>query len=206
VIVFVHKAHETLQGWRHPHVGRLLSPRQFSRAYDTAESGMPWAADNDCFQGLDEQTYRAMLGAIYGLSGCKFVVAPDVVADWKATRARYEEWADELSACWQPIAYVLQDGQPRDEIPWRTIDAVFVGGSSEFKCSDQAHDLVYEARRQGLWTHMGRVNTGQRMRLAKSWGCDSIDGNSVSMFTNRRLPERLAQATAPQQLNLRETA
>ena len=206
MIVFVHKAHETLLAWHRPHVGRLLSPRQFSRAYDTAASGMPWAADNDCFQGLDARAYLAMLDAIHGLPGCRFVVAPDVVADWKATRARFDEWYDALAACWQPIAYVIQDGQPTAEVPWRQIDALFVGGSTEFKCSDQAHDLVREARTRGLWTHMGRVNTARRMTLAKSWGCHSIDGTSVSMFTDRRLPERLSQAAAPKQLNLREAS
>ena len=206
MIVFVHKAHETLQAWHRPNVGRLLSPRQFSRAYDTAQSGMPWAADNDCFQGLDARRYRAMLDAIHGLPGCKFVVAPDVVADWQATRTLFEEWYDELSACWQPIAYVIQDGQPQKKVPWRQIDALFVGGSSKFKCSEDAQSLVTLARHLGLWTHMGRVNTAQRMTLAKSWGCDSIDGTSVSMFTDKRLPERLAQARALRQLNIREEA
>jgi hypothetical protein len=206
VIVFVHKAHETLLPWRGPNVGRLLSPRQFSRAYDTAEAGIPWAADNDCFQGLDADAYRAMLAAIYGLPGCRFVVAPDSVGNWQRTRRMFEYWYAELSACWQPIAYVAQDGQPSEHVPWRRIGALFVGGTTEYKCSDAAHDLVREARRRGLWTHMGRVNTARRMTLAMSWGCDSIDGTSVSMYTDKRLPERLAQAAAAKQLNLRETA
>ncbi len=204
MIVFVHKAHETLIPWHGPNVGRLLSPRQFSRASDTAESGIPWAADNDCFQGLDEHAYRAMLDAIEGLPGCKFVVAPDVVGDWYETRQLLDDWYPLLLRCGQPIAYVLQDGQPLGRMPWLLIDAVFVGGSTEYKCSDQAHDLVRIALVRGYWTHMGRVNTAQRMTLAKSWGCDSIDGTSVSMFTDRRLPERLAQARADRQLNIRE--
>ena len=206
MIVLVHKAHETLQAWHRPNVGRLLSPRQFSRAYDTAESGMPWAADNDCFQGLDADAYRRMLDTIYGLPGCKFLVAPDAVGDWQTTRQLYEDWQDALSAAWLPIAYVAQDGQPSADVPWQGIDALFVGGTSEYKCSDQAHDLVRKARVRGLWVHMGRVNTGQRMTLAKSWGCDSIDGTSVSMFTDKRLPERIAQARAPRQLNIREAS
>ncbi len=206
MIVFVHKAHETLQSWQHPHLGRLLSPRQYSRAVDTAESGMPWACDNDCFKRLDAPAYRAMLNSVYGLQGCKFVVAPDVVADWRATRERFEEWYDELVACWQPIAYVIQDGQPAQDVPWRSIDALFVGGTSEFKCSDEAHYLVRDAWSRGLWVHMGRVNTAQRVKLAKSWGCHSIDGTSVSMFTDKRLPERLHQVAQSQQLNLKETA
>lgn len=204
MIVFVHKAHETLLRWHQPNVGRLLSPRQFSKAAQTSAAGIPWAADNDCFQGLDRDAYRDMLAAIYGLSGCKFVVAPDVVANWEATRERFDQWYVELMAAWLPVAYVIQDGQPGRDVPWQSIDALFVGGTSEFKCSDEAHDLVRDAQTRGLWTHMGRVNTGQRMRLAKSWHIDSIDGTSVSMFTDKRLPERIAQARAPRQLNLRE--
>jgi hypothetical protein len=206
VIVFVHKAHQTIQAWHRPNVGRLLSPRQFSRAEETADTGMPWAADNDCFQGLDADAYRRMLDAIYGLPGCKFVVAPDVVADWQATRELFDEWYVELSAAWLPIAYVIQDGQPTRSVPWGSIDCLFVGGSTEYKCSDQAHDLVREARLREKWVHMGRVNTARRMTLAKSWGCHSIDGTSVSMFTDKRLPERLAQARQGQQLNIRESA
>jgi hypothetical protein len=203
LIVFVHKAHETLQAWSGPNVGRLLSPRQFSRATDTAATGMPWAADNDCFQGLDAIAYVRMLDAITDLPGCLFVVAPDAVGDWEETRERFEEWTETLDACGQPVAYVIQDGQPISAVPWGSIAALFVGGSTEFKCSDQAHDLVREAHRRCLWTHMGRVNTARRMTLAKSWGIDSIDGTSVSMYTDKRLPERIEQARAPRQLNLR---
>ncbi len=207
VIVFVHKAHESIMRWQQPHVGRLLSPRQFSRVRDTALSGMPWAADNDCFQGLDDLAYRKMLDAIAPWRGCRFVVAPDVVGDWQQTLVSFDDWIGYLhQVCSQPVAYVLQDGQPASEMPWADIAAVFVGGSTEFKCSDHAHDLVLEAKRRGLWTHMGRVNTAQRMVTAKSWGCDSIDGTSVSMFTDRRLPERIAQARQEQQLNIRESA
>jgi hypothetical protein len=213
VIVFVHKAHESLLPWCGPHVGRLLSPRQYSRADDTAEAGIPWAADNDCFQALGETpyqrmlrllSYRRMLKSLTGLSGCKFVVAQDVVGDWKATREAFDQWHPEVAATRLPIAYVIQDGQPVADVPWRQIDALFVGGSTEFKCSDQAHDLVRAAQWRHMWTHMGRVNTARRMTLAKSWGCDSVDGTSVSMFTDIRLPERLAQAAAPKQLNIRE--
>lgn len=206
VIVFVHKAHETLLPWQGPHVGRLLSPRQYSRAYDTSAAGIPWAADNDCFQGLDELAYLKMLDAIWGLAGCKFVVAPDVVGDSYTTRILFDDWYDDLNRCLQPVAYVAQDHQTSQAVPWQRIDCLFIGGSTEFKCSDQAHDLVREAQRRGLWTHMGRVNTARRMVLAKSWGIDSIDGTSVSMFTDKRLPERLHQAGQARQLNIREAS
>ena len=205
-LVLVHKAHKTLLAWQAPNVGRLLSPRQYARVAATATADIPWAADNDCFQGLDEKAYRRMLAAIRGVPGCLFVVAPDSVGDAAATWDLFWEWWPRLNDVGQPVAFALQDGCTPASVPWDLIGAVFVGGSTEFKCSDEAHDLVREAQRRGLWAHMGRVNTAQRMMLARSWGCDSVDGTSVSMFTNRRLPERLAQARAPRQLNLREIA
>jgi hypothetical protein len=81
---------------------------------------------------------------------------------------------------------------------------LFIGGTSEFKCGEQARRLVVEAKRQGKWVHMGRVNTDQRMRLAQSWGVDSVDGTSVSRFRDTHLPKRLAQAARPPQLGLHE--
>jgi hypothetical protein len=174
-----------------PGFGRLLSPRQFSRAQDTSEAGIPWAADNDCFQRLDEGAYRAMLQAIYGLNGCKFVVAPDVVGDWKATAHLYDKWQEELSAAWLPIAYVAQDGQPSKQVPWGGIDSLFIGGTTEYKLSADAERLGREARERGKWLHMGRVNSRKRFDYARSTGCNSIDGSSFSRWRDRWLPNAL---------------
>ncbi len=41
---------------------------------------------------------------------------------------------------------------------WHRLDALFVGGSTYFKLGPTAAGLVREAKRRGLWTHMGRVN------------------------------------------------
>ncbi len=203
MIVFVHKAHETLLGHQHPNLGRLLSPRQFSRAADTLAAGIPVAADNDCFQGLDEVAYTAMLDALAGTPGWTFVVVPDVVADAWETAELFELWAPAVIRRGLPVALVAQDGL--EDMPrwlaaqWHRIDALFIGGSTEWKLSDHAHRLVLEARGRGKWTHMGRVNSERRMRLAKSWGVDSVDGTSVSAFTRTHLPTRLGQARAPRQ-------
>ena len=192
MLILVHTAHPQAMEHRGPGFGRLLSPRQFSRAYDTAEAGIPWAADNDCFQELDPDAYRRMLDAIHGLPGCRFVTAPDVVGDWEATRELFDEWYVELSACWQPIAYVLQDEQPLVDVPWRSIQAVFVGGSTEYKLSAEAERLVRYAKwTRGLYVHMGRVNSRRRFDYARAIGCDSIDGSSFSKWRNRWLPGAL---------------
>ena len=62
----------------HEHLGRLLTPRHTSSVEATGEAGIPWAADNDCFQGLTEERYTAMLDRIAGVPGCIFVTVPDV--------------------------------------------------------------------------------------------------------------------------------
>lgn len=201
MIVFCHSAHETLmrEHFPHPNLGRLLSPRQYARAHDSYASGLPVAADNDCFQGLDVARFKAMCYELEFLP-VQWVSVPDVVADAKATMRRFARWRDFVASLGHSVALCAQDGLRRP--PWDELDCLFVGGSTEWKLGSDAHRLVLEAKARGKWTHMGRVNTGQRMLLAKSWGIDSIDGTSVSMYRRLRLPERLAQAARPQQGNL----
>src|SRR5262245_4586937 len=80
----------------HPNLGRLFTPRHTSRTTDTAAAGIPWAADNDCFQGLDEAAYRKMLDKLEGQPGCRWVTVPDVVGDAQATLDLFDTWAPEL--------------------------------------------------------------------------------------------------------------
>lgn len=140
-----------------------------------------------------------MLDGIWGLPGCLFVTAPDVVGDAERTLELFEDWYDELNATLLPLALVAQDGLIPEQVPWRRIDAVFVGGTSEFKMGEQARGLVNEARVRGKWVHMGRVNSHQRMRYAKAIGCDSVDGTGFSWYRDRWLAEFLAHAAAPRQ-------
>jgi hypothetical protein len=48
-----------------------------------------------------------------------------------------------------PVALVLQDGQQDGAIPWEEIDAVFVGGTTEFKLGRVASRLTAEAKARG---------------------------------------------------------
>ena len=191
MLILVHTAHPQAVKHAGPGFGRLLSPRQFSRASDTAEAGIPWAADNDCFQALDADAYRRMLDAITGLSGCRFVTAPDVVGDWCATRDLWDEWADELRDTGLPLAYVIQDGQPHDDVPWEGLAALFVGGTTAYKLSGEAERLARTAKAGGRWVHMGRVNSRKRFDYARAIGCDSIDGTKFSRWRDRWLPDAL---------------
>lgn len=194
MLLLVHTAHPQAVKHAGPNFGRLLSPRQFSRADDTAAAGIPWAADNDCFQRLDTRAYLAMLDAIKGLPGCLFVTVPDVVSDWEATRERWDTWRGALRQLNLPAAFVIQDGQPSSRVPWSDMDALFIGGSTAYKLSADAERLARRAKSIGLHVHMGRVNSRKRMHYARAIGCDSVDGTKYSRFRDRWLPEGLQQA------------
>lgn len=78
-------------------------------------------------------------------------------------------------------------------------DALFIGGSTEFKLSEFAATLAQMAKRRRKWVHMGRVNTRRRVRYAASIGCDSIDGTNFSMYRRTNLPWALEMAAQPQE-------
>lgn len=168
-------------------VGRLISPRSGHKILP----GQTWAADNDAFKAWDEARFRRMLARLAGVPGCLFVSVPDVVADMAATLSRFWEWRPEVVSKGLPTALVGQDGAEDLEIPWGSIDAWFIGGSTEWKLSATAADLAAEAKARGKWVHMGRVNTQRRLRIAHDLGCDSVDGTGWSMFPDKYLKRDL---------------
>ena len=51
MLLLATQAEPQMRAHRHPNLGRLLQPRHYPRAAHTARSGVPWAADNDAFNG-----------------------------------------------------------------------------------------------------------------------------------------------------------
>jgi hypothetical protein len=207
-----------LKRWQ-PNLGRLVTPRDHARLYDTAQCGLPWAADNDALNGFNEQEYLEMLEVIacadpaqrLALQGCLFVAIPDdatmgpdgPIVSAEGTLELFETWQPALAAAYDfPLALVLQDGQEGLPVPWRRISAIFVGGTTSWKIGPHAAELVAEARRRGKYVHMGRVNSARRAAYAGSIGCNSFDGTGASKFRNRRLPEYLSWARPGAQLRL----
>jgi hypothetical protein len=179
----------------HPRLGRLLQPRHLSSVELTAEAGIPWAADNDCFQGLDERKFVNMLDRLEGLPGCLFVSVPDVVGDAAATRESFDRWAPELERRGLPLAFVAQDGLELSELRELAprLEALFIGGSTEWKEGPEAAELAREAKRLGLWVHWGRVNTKRRFDLIVATGAaDSFDGSKWARFRKTYLDGGLA--------------
>jgi hypothetical protein len=191
VLLLIGKAHPTMQRLHaeHPNVGRLIQPKDMGRIEET-DALMPWAADNAAFSDFDAGGYERMLRRLQELRPHHglFITAPDVVGDAEATLGLFDQWVGDVALA-GPVALVAQDGLTPEIVPWIEVDALFVGGTTEWKLSVEAYVLVQEAKRQGKWVHMGRVNTWRRAELAKAWGCDSIDGTKFSRWTDSFVPE-----------------
>jgi hypothetical protein len=176
-------------------VGLFTCPRKTRSVAALAASGLPWGADNDCFNFWDEPAYRAMLARVAEHPrNCLFVSAPDVVGDGRATLESFGRWAAELAAAPFPLALVGQDGMESLDMDdaLRAAGAFFVGGSTAWKKSRAAYDLVRRAKEFGLWVHYGRANSARRVRTAFDWGCDSFDGSSFNWFPSQKVPQAVS--------------
>ena len=161
-----------------------------------ADDDLPWAADNDCFNGgFDLSAYRKMLWKNVHAKGCLFVCSPDVVGDSTTTLQLFDEWYHTIAEFGYPVALVTQDGMDINDIPWVQTDAIFIGGSTEWKLSDTSRAIVDEGKRRGKWLHMGRVNGPVRLKTAIEWGMDSVDGSGTARYTKYKLPQQLEMAS-----------
>lgn len=203
MLILVTTAHPQSLEHRGPGFGRLVQPRHYSSIEATARAGIPWAADNDCFQGLDAPAFSAMLDRLKGLPGCLFVAVPDVVGDALATRDLFEMWAPALERRGLPVALVAQDGLedlgPWLERTWHRLSGLFIGGSTEWKLGLAAEHLIRDAKERDKWVHMGRVNGRRRVQYARVVGCDSVDGSSFARFRTTWLPTALGWLQEPLQ-------
>jgi hypothetical protein len=145
--------------------------------------GMPWAADTGCFASpskYSDEKYICWLTKMLPVADrCLFATAPDVVADPVATLELSRPMFAVIRALGYRAALVAQDGLEDMDVPWGEFDALFVGGTTNWKLGPGPVTLVDEARRRGLWCHMGRVNSLRRMRYAQSIGCQSTDGTCL---------------------------
>ncbi len=166
-------------------IGVLLVPA----AHPTLREiqGREWAADNSAFTQFNAERFLGMLRRFRGQPGCRFVTAPDVVGKAQETGVLFQEWAPLIRSWGYPVALVAQDGLTVTTTPWDEIDALFIGGTTEFKLGVEARTLGAYAKARGKWLHMGRVNSRRRMHYAARIGCDSIDGTCFSMFPDLKI-------------------
>jgi len=159
-------------------VGQLVTSakrplRDFSR---------PWAIDNRAYVGFDAKSFDALL-ARYAphRDACLFVVVPDVVASARRTLEVFERWAPRLAG-WR-IALACQDGQEDLPLPWDAIDAVFIGGSTNWKGSHHVVQIIQAAQLLGKHVHVGRVNGAARWKHFEALGVDTCDGSGIAQYS-----------------------
>jgi hypothetical protein len=167
--------------------------------------GVTWAADNGCFNPrfftverwkawLDRQSRTALWATV-----------PDVILKHEATMERWEKYVGIVKELGFNAAFCAQDGCTE---PPSDADCVFLGGTTEWKISADALSLIRKAQDKGMMTHMGRVNSFKRLRIAHSWGCDTVDGTFLSYAPSKnvirleRWLERLENEAADEEIIL----
>ena len=176
--------------------GRFLSARhrQDVRLWEN------WGADNGAFTGFDQERFMNNLKQLLPYkSTCRFVVVPDVPFHWEPTLIKFSDWAPSIRRMGFPVALAVQDGATVANVPWSEIDALFIGGSTEWKRQQWRHvnadlplftglpdcverptqvaELVNEAKSRGMWVHIGRsANAPGQLWYASRLGADSVDG------------------------------
>lgn len=159
--------------------------------------GQPWAIDNACFsnpKAYSDERYVAYLEKRRASAGCLFATAPDVVGDAAATLARSTPMLSRIRELGYPAALVAQDGLTSEMVPWDDIDAIFIGGTTDWKLGPDVPPLIDEAKRLGKWVHMGRVNSWARFDYARSLGCDSVDGTVLRFDPTRPVKDWMDRA------------
>ena len=143
-----------------------------------ALAGVPYGLDNGCFSTFRKATWRRLLTQARETKPV-FVCLPDIVGDARRTLDLFDFFLEETEGL--PRALVLQDGIGKHPIPMRYMDAVFIGGSDDFKVSAEAFNAAKAAKMADKWVHVGRVNTAKRVMdwIGKA---DSLDGSGISRY------------------------
>lgn len=153
--------------------------------------GVRWAADSGGFTGgyPGDDAYLSWLSGLKEHAAlCEFAVAPDVLGDASATRARSGPVLGDIREAGFPAAYVLQDGSDEVEPPWNLFEVLFIGGTTGFKLGPVAQDLAVQALDLGKKVHVGRVNSLRRLRYAEAIGATSVDGTYLAFGPDVNVP------------------
>lgn len=166
--------------------------------YDQIKSGYRWCMDNGVYSGKFEPRlfFSTLQKLVPYQERCAFVVAPDVMFDWRATNRAFEDFAPKIRNLGFPVAYAVQDGLPGLP-PASSYDVLFIGGTTKWKVSYSTMQLMIEARHLGKWVHMARVNSRDRIAYCRELGIDSVDGTHVIYEPDRAFQRLQTWMTMP---------
>jgi len=167
--------------------GLLNSPR--GSMVSPLKNGVTWALDNNCF--TKNFNFKSWIRALerYQIyqDTCLFVLAPDIVGDKDATLFLYKQYHTIIKEDFgYPVALAIQDGMTKDDIYWEDIDAIFIGGTTEYKFGNDAEQILKHALDNNIHTHVGRVNS--RKRVLRFWFVDTVDGTTPIYEPNVKIP------------------
>lgn len=155
--------------------------------------GTLFGIDNGCYRQGEKFSLKKYLKRLKVLQKlqkqCLFATAPDVVGNARETWKRSEEVLPEIRALGYKAALVAQDGMEDYPIRWGAFDCLFIGGSTKWKLSEDSFQIAKEARQNGCWIHLGRVNSRRRIRIAYQAGCDSVDGTHLVFKPDKHLDQ-----------------
>lgn len=183
MIILVSGASKTVARFAgHPNLGQLITPHDGNKV----RGDMPWAADNAAYSRWDRVKWLRMLNKISDMNPL-FVVAPDVVCDATATLKRLKVTSPMIRKRGLKVSCALQNGQEWIGVRRYLCDSIFIGGDDDFKLGPYVRYCVTEAKKDGKWVHMGRVNSFKRLQYAREIGCDSVDGSGYSIAPDQKL-------------------
>jgi len=196
--------------------GRFVNPRRQSVGLANWSA---WVGDNGAFTGFDQDVFmRCIKKLLRYKATCRCLTVPDVPFCWEPTLAKFRDWSPSIRRMGFPVGLAVQDGATVDNIPWTEIDALFIGGSTEWKRqqayrgwvkarekqipvealplftgavltverSTAVSEIVAEAKRRGLWVHVGRsANSPEQLWYAYQLGADSVDGTRETKAPDR---------------------
>lgn len=168
----------------HEWIGCLTTPQ--SKCHGPITEGRLWGLDSGAFTGkFVESRWLTYVSRMQEYaSTCLFVVVPDVWADAEQSLRLFETYAPQLTGSGLPLAYAVQDGA--EHLPLPPCDAIFIGGTNEWRSSQAVPQLIDAAKARGIGVHLGRVNSRQRVIDAHGMGIDSVDGTYVAFRSVER--------------------
>ena len=171
----------------HPSLGVILTP-MMGNSPDLR--CVAWAADTGCYAQPERHSDEGYLDWLdkRPRETCLFATGPDVVADAQATWERSRRMLPQIRELGYNAALVIQNGIEFMNVSWDSFDAVFIGGTTEWKLGLAAYEFGLEAKAHGKYLHWGRVNSLRRMFMARKAHADSADGTYIAFAPDLLLP------------------
>jgi hypothetical protein len=153
-------------------IGNLLSPggwrAPINECYALDNGRYPaWASGKE----WGEAEYLAfLLKAAAHEVAPQWALVPDCVGDCLGTLREWERWAPQLKEMGWPLAFAVQDGMVKENVP-TDAEVIFIGGTTGWK-----RRTLFQWCNSFPRVHVGRINTKRWLWECHKAGAESCDG------------------------------